>query len=268
MKEFIKGKWYKRPYHEKDYFKYSHSRDEGSYFSRFYTEKIENGKYIKLHKDDYWANSDFDKKMAGNPIPLSEIQQYLPDGHVDKISESWCVKVTEENREVVRKWMPHNGDGWIFDVGSYFGITTNGVDKAGYINAIYFSKVISTKDFYKKIGHVEEVVKRKRTIKKKPPTKCKYLHIFGEDVDNYDDCDDCGAWYACYDENERIKSNNKLSTNKLKLENNEGQSIKIKRIVSNVSRGDRPRGIGFFDRRSVTASRCGHNSYKKKSIEC
>jgi len=316
MEKFKVGKWYKNLGSLRSWYAKATDKSKMTEGYKFWHAEYINdkGKYKKNS-----SNSWLDWTDSVRECDLSEIQQYLPDGHPDKIKEesrSWCVNVTKENREVVKKWMDNKDYG--ITTGSYYGIRKSDYKKFGNMSEHHFDKIISTEEFYSKIGHKERDNELLEKAKRKYPVgtkfnslgghknvkvtnsyeyhpnenirtivnnggilysantkqwaeiisnECPYKHRFGKDVDSYDDCDNCNKWDACIDEKDGININ-KTSINKSKNRNNEGQSIKIKRIVSNVSRGDRPRGTGFFNRRSVTASRCGHNSYEKRAIDC
>ena len=78
--KFEVGKWYKT---ESYYIKYSHTKSVkgiNRFYNEIHGEVISGTKYIKK---DYLANTAMEDnlKLVTN---LSEIQQYLPDGHVDK----------------------------------------------------------------------------------------------------------------------------------------------------------------------------------------
>lgn len=110
--KFEKGKWYHstdwgRP---NDYIKFSEFESPNTFY---FTEKIHGGEYKVL--EDYWNCPENTIKE----VPLSEIQQYLPTGHPDKFTtpiakeefvlpEKWCVKVTDENREIIHTWKINN----------------------------------------------------------------------------------------------------------------------------------------------------------------
>jgi hypothetical protein len=287
MEKFEKGKWYKN---NKGYF--------GKYLNSERCEFRASERKLTSYKNKgtYAFNSGYTWKEAS----VEELNKFLPDGHPDKISESWCVKVTKENMEVVKGWMK-NADNWIFDTQCYYGIKKGSFTQYGHGTSDYFDKVISTEEFYKKIGYTEnnpKSIKEARYIvmnnKSMSDEQFTFNYIFkvNNENDNRFSCEyDCRGntkngwvykWFRTATPDEikmyedagvpvdvtKYKCNNKSSINKSKTIKNEGQSIKIKRIVSNVSRGDRPRGTGFFNRRSVTASRCGHNSYEKRAVEC
>jgi hypothetical protein len=67
--------------------------------------------------------------------------------------DSWCVMVTRQNKEIVKY---HTNNCGMYSIGAYYGI-----DKAGKYNGyslshkLYFDKVLTTEEFYKKIGHIE-----------------------------------------------------------------------------------------------------------------
>lgn len=79
---FIEGRWYKGRMDDK-YIKFLRLTNEGHFNKVYYSEKIENGKYIKTV--DYWASNSLESFALKNPVDLKEIQKYLPDCHPDKI---------------------------------------------------------------------------------------------------------------------------------------------------------------------------------------
>ncbi len=93
--EFIPGKWYRNP-----------EWSEGCYakFLRFYegTDRFVHSEHIKNKehnkKEDWWQNY----KGITKEIRIEEIQQYLPEGHVDKI-----VKEETTLQEAIRKYPLH-----------------------------------------------------------------------------------------------------------------------------------------------------------------
>ena len=81
MKSFIVGEWYKA---STFYIKFEELRNEGNY-NTVRGEYIST--YIKLYKEaGYWANTDMENDaLNSGPLDnLDEIQEYLPDGHIDK----------------------------------------------------------------------------------------------------------------------------------------------------------------------------------------
>lgn len=83
MIEFIKGKWYKITNYEGSYhfFKYN-SKEVCSGYNRIECiDLIWNKKY---KSPDAFANTDAEKS-AILLTDLSEIQEYLPENHIDKI---------------------------------------------------------------------------------------------------------------------------------------------------------------------------------------
>jgi hypothetical protein len=82
----------------------------------------------------------------------SEVENIVND-IIDKDNpiDSWCVKVTEDNRDVVKKWMDDD-IAFAYGTDSYYGITVKG-EKWGVNSSEPFDKVLSTDDFYAKIGH-------------------------------------------------------------------------------------------------------------------
>ena len=102
-------------------------------------------------------------KINGNSI-------YASDGHgclykdgkwaelisspTEPVIDSWCVEITEENKEVVKAFVKNPT--YLFTIGSYYEIQKNGFTD-GKTNTIkysdYFDKLLTTEEFYAKIGH-------------------------------------------------------------------------------------------------------------------
>ena len=64
-------------------------------------------------------------------------------------TDSWCVRVTEENKDVVKSWMNEKK---CYSVGAYYGIDKCGEKKAHVENRV-LDTLLTTEEFYKKIGH-------------------------------------------------------------------------------------------------------------------
>jgi len=85
-------------------------------------------------------------------IHISNVRKATPE-EIRKAKgepDDWCVKVTKDNREVVRKWM--NDDRYAYTTEGFYGLKEG--KKYGY--GSLWALVISTEEFYKKIGHVEK----------------------------------------------------------------------------------------------------------------
>lgn len=97
------GKWYKNKNSNKYYGKLTGNYDaeHGTFPSETY---ISNG-ILREGGDSFFNWNDLTE------VPLSEIQQYLPDGHEDKfdtefvLPEKWCIKRTPENIKVIVDYM-------------------------------------------------------------------------------------------------------------------------------------------------------------------
>lgn len=72
--------------------------------------------------------------------------------------DSWCVEVTRENIESVKKWGGKDLASFFFTIGSFYGITKDGRKNgfSGVYKNKYFSKVISTEEFLQKINVQQE----------------------------------------------------------------------------------------------------------------
>jgi hypothetical protein len=100
---YVKGKWYscKKWTDEHNFVKLDYVNNDQAYF----TECI----FYKEHKigKNWW--SIVNSKLI--EADMSIVSQFLPDGHPDKIDskefvlpDKWCIKITEENIDVLGKW--------------------------------------------------------------------------------------------------------------------------------------------------------------------
>ena len=105
---------------------------------------------IRLDKDDCHLSGtifSFDYKV----YTFSE--WCLEFGH--KPIDTWCVKLTEENREEVKKFMNCPDKYWSYNIGSYYGLTMRG-EKYGHQESKTFNdNVLTTQEFYEKVGYVK-----------------------------------------------------------------------------------------------------------------
>jgi hypothetical protein len=127
---FIVDRWYKVIYNTSRnfYIKYKKTSKCGNTIEG---ETITDGLYRKY---DYWSARDFIKEAlnTGPLVDLTEIQDYLPDNHVDKfksefvLPEKWCVKVTKDNIKYFKS-LPNYTH---LNLGTYTSITSidNGWD--------------------------------------------------------------------------------------------------------------------------------------------
>lgn len=96
--DLIKGKWYRcSNWTITIAVRYSRIKADGKFL---FDQEIARGSLFR--KTDWLTfRTDFIE------VPLSEIQQYLPDGHPDKefvLPEKWCVEITASNVDVLSKW--------------------------------------------------------------------------------------------------------------------------------------------------------------------
>ena len=103
--KFEVGKWYKGS--DKDYMKFLRIDDSVGHNRLYYSERIHDGKHTIV--EDYWANSTFENRALNYKLELDEIQQYLPEGHGDKI-----IKVSKSKFEVGKwyKYAAHTTNVW------------------------------------------------------------------------------------------------------------------------------------------------------------
>ena len=153
--EFIVGKWYKVPsIYDNFYIKYKETKETIGNTNRkgkYYTEVIDKGEYTK--KYDWICNGHKIEPLKN----LSEIQQYLPKDHPDKtpVIDSWCIQVTNVNREIVKKW--YDFENKSYSIGAHYGINKKGKKDCESPNISYkntFDKLLTTEEFYNKIGHL------------------------------------------------------------------------------------------------------------------
>lgn len=128
--ELIKGKWYKNLGERKDH--------TGKFSGWYDPETISVSEYI--YKDKLRGASErFTKAYKfAKECPLSEIQQYLPDGHPDKefvLPEKWAVRCSEDTYNIIDEWFfdktgSHRFDAkknsyWMYPVASCNVVTTD-----------------------------------------------------------------------------------------------------------------------------------------------
>lgn len=90
---------------------------------------------------------------AGKPVDVTTYK--LPAQESLKVEDSsWCVQVTKENREVIKEYIDDNS--YRYSIDAYYGISQDG-KKFGNRLPYKFDEIISTEEFYKKIGHVDKI---------------------------------------------------------------------------------------------------------------
>ena len=127
--EFVVGKWYK--YKPDYYIKVTFVQKEEKYTEIHYDSTIKKGSYNC--ENDYMANNNLEKYMLKyGPVPIEEIQQYLPKGHADLIEKKEEYKVGD--------WVTITGSrkgGWLQELDiSTFEITKK---PTKYSGGIYYS---------------------------------------------------------------------------------------------------------------------------------
>lgn len=126
--KFIVGKWYKNHTY---YIKISKITDICLYSKDWMV--IKDIKSFQTGEGAFSKSQNFEEL-----IDLSEIQQYLPEGHVDKVNTNtmeltgdWCIKYTIETKDSIKKWASKLGK--VTGVYCYYGIVKgrfNGSDKS------------------------------------------------------------------------------------------------------------------------------------------
>ena len=108
ISEFIIDKWYKYNNIDNENY-YIKCKGHNKNNSKVVGETIIDGLYLEY---DYWSSDTCIKKALDNgPLTdLTEIQEYLPDYHIDKfkseftLPEKWCILRTEENAKVINSF--------------------------------------------------------------------------------------------------------------------------------------------------------------------
>jgi len=121
----------------------------------FEIKEIENDIYLR--QEYGWAtgiNKDYCRKATLSEIALEAyIKPPVPTKPEDN---SWCVKVTEDNIDVVKKFMGIART-YTFTIGAYYGIKKDGSFDALSKTCDYkqkFNNLLTTAEFYAEINHI------------------------------------------------------------------------------------------------------------------
>jgi hypothetical protein len=120
-------------------------------FVGYYTGMYKTYSYSKPSKQHSLSSTGFGKEITTEEF-------YKKIGHIDEFV-GWGVEVTEENREVASKWR-----GSKLVVGQYTGRYDNDTRKNHSDSTRFFKKLITTEEFYTKIGYVKPFVLEKVSI--------------------------------------------------------------------------------------------------------
>lgn len=148
-----------------------------------YTEWLQDGRIYDRHREVHMTDSDHQNWKTFTEVPLSEIQQYLPDGHVDKLvaakDEEWEPKVGDwgvvlSNKSngchVIGKSYKITGEGYA----PHWELT--GIDQEGRYDSWYYDTEeirkalpheIPGNEQQKKEEHIEEAAKKIESITEK-----------------------------------------------------------------------------------------------------
>lgn len=127
-----------------------------------YTGQFTAGKVYRTAEDstkDHYRFEKDDKNSANGwsstCFKPSTKEAYDKQQNTPKMEENddWCVECTKENGEAIAKWGDKYFAGWNGNsVNSYYGLEKGRVCCRSYV----FGKLLSTEEFYKKIGHKVE----------------------------------------------------------------------------------------------------------------
>lgn len=70
------------------------------------------------------------------------------------VCDDWCVKCTEENKDVIAVWLKGQNLGYSINIGAHYGIRRGIVDYGSIHGDSSWGIVLSTEEFYKIIGYV------------------------------------------------------------------------------------------------------------------
>lgn len=191
--KFIVGKWYKwanSMYPNHHYIKYLKHDDRNIYYSeRIYFRKYE-------QKENSWTI----KEIVN--CNISEIQPYLPKDHPDLIPiiDSWCIQLKDIDLKIFKDYVNSKGnpDKWNFNSFNYY----YGINKKGewyccsYISP--FDKLLTTEEFYEKIGHKVE--------------KQKSMESFAILLNSQEELDKCIEWAKSHNCKENSSNNSIYSS--------------------------------------------------------
>lgn len=157
--KFEKGKWYKNLGKSEDYIGKFNSISNFHWYCQEYI-------YKNIHHYDFARLTEFFQNAI--ECTLEEIQQYLPDDHIDKIKSfslesSWYIKLTKENFDVVTKW--HKSvdiiRGRMYNIGSYYGVCKGKGDAWGN-NFLYEGAQVITFEQFKQYVLKQKTMKTKQ----------------------------------------------------------------------------------------------------------
>lgn len=111
-------------------------------------ERTEKGLY------KWYLTTDYDNWITEGSLELvMKLENNIP-------KSDWCVQLTEDNREVIKKWMDNTNYGYY--TGNYYGEIED--EKVGSSSPFNNSRILSTEQFYDKIGHFATLDSETETI--------------------------------------------------------------------------------------------------------
>lgn len=166
--KFEKGKWYKGS--PNNFIKFYDLIKKDGYNELHYTEKIESREH-KI-KENYWANNEYENYAKNNPVDLTEIQEFLPEGHPDKISqyeyEVVHCKTQEEWDFVIDNFKTRLGVPLKKKYPEYECICVGGADKGEFCSLDWFkgrnSLIYSFQEWCDKFDHVNPFIVKEDSL--------------------------------------------------------------------------------------------------------
>lgn len=221
--QFEVGKWYK----SKSGHTIKHKKKSQTYFH--HGDYITSSGTFSYNKSDLGCTDDGTYKE----VPLSEIQQYLPEGHPDKF-------VAAKDEE----WEPKVGM-WVKCIGD--GNTDRYAIDGGWVNGLIFKVTRVTKE-YRGIRNILWGGKKGFGVFKHNLVPALPHEIPGNEQQKW--------------ENLLISKTSNNSQFNTKQNGTNQKGIEVQRKTAKVTSGKRISGSAVSGRRSRTATASGHLSYK------
>lgn len=100
---------------------------------------------------DNTESSEYNTEYSGFLLEDCKYPSFCLELVEEKVeSDDWCIKVTQENREVIKKWV--DNDLYNYSLGYFYGYS----NQEKYALDKPFGKLLTTEEFYKQIGHINK----------------------------------------------------------------------------------------------------------------
>lgn len=148
--ELIEGQWYTAEYENSGKIYIFHFLGKKGDYFHVDKQVTSTG---SVERDDWpgyagmksWTNL----KLAN----MEEVYKYFPEER-PKEEENWSYRLTIESEQILKKWLISLNISWSANVNAWYGIKDGSPHYGSWSNS--WGKVLTTEEFYKKIGHVTE----------------------------------------------------------------------------------------------------------------